>query len=89
LEAARTRGRLQPPTRTADVHRGLSAGPLSPRRALDLSAPLRPLVDVAIVSPTCPNVYWGGEAVRSEAARFERVDGAVGVMVIAIVAAEA
>src|SRR5512143_3504940 len=26
-------------------------------------------IDVAIVSLTCPNVYWGGEAVSSEAAR--------------------
>ena len=26
-------------------------------------------IDVSIVSLTCPNVYWGGEAVSSEAAR--------------------
>ena len=26
-------------------------------------------IDVSIVSLTCPNVYWGGEDVSSEAAR--------------------
>ena len=26
-------------------------------------------IDVSIVSLTCPNVYWGGEEVSSEAAR--------------------
>ncbi len=34
-------------------------------------------IDMAIVSLTCPNVYWGGEAISSEAAR-ESNDGATG-----------
>ena len=36
----------------------------------------RPGIDVSVVSLTCPNVYWGGEAVSVERrARGERLDG--------------
>ena len=59
----------------ANAGRVPAAGPLRLRPPAS-SRWTRPGIDVSIVSLTCPNVYWGGEDVSSEAAReVERVDG--------------